>query len=82
MEVQKYQPISCDFYDELELLAMRQQEADLLLHDGHGSEERIRSVIKNLYTRNKEEFMLLRDGSEIRLDRIISVNGKAMKNYC
>ncbi len=81
--MKKYKPISCDFYDELELLAMRKTPCQILFRkDAQGELQTIQGTINDLYTRNKEEFLLLSDSTEIRLDQLVSVNGKALKNYC
>ncbi len=47
-----------------------------------GNEITICEAIKDLYTRNGEEFLLLPDGSEIRLDQLVSVGGKVLASYC
>ncbi|MFT4971223.1 MAG: Rho-binding antiterminator [Paraglaciecola sp.] len=82
MNNEKYQPISCDFYDELELLAMRKTVAKIVIRKEEDGVEEISNVIKTLYTKNKEEFLVLENGNEIRLDKLVSVNGIALKNYC
>jgi len=78
----KYQPISCDFYDELTLLAMRCTECPIVYKNENGAEVTIRTVIQDIFTRKGEEFLLLSVGGEIRLDRIISVDGKVLSSYC
>jgi Rho-binding antiterminator len=81
-----YHPISCDFHSELELFAMRQQPveirytADSPKGKAH-SERTICETIQDLYTRNGEEFLLLPDGSKIRLDQLVSVGGKVLADY-
>ena len=82
MQPEKYQPVSCDFYDELELLALRQTVAELIIRMEDGASQKLSQKIKNLQTRNKEEFLILENGQEIRLDKLISVNGIELKNYC
>jgi Rho-binding antiterminator len=83
-----YQPISCDFHSELELFAMRQQPVEITYRaiagptGTGGNETTICEAIKDLYTRNGEEFLLLPDGSEIRLDQLVSVGGKMLASYC
>jgi Rho-binding antiterminator len=69
----KYQPMSCDLYDYLEIACMRGYRLDIELKDG------ARLVAKALTTRTsseKEEFILLEtdDGQqEIRLDQLLAV---------
>ena len=82
MKVEKYQPISCDFYDELELLAIRKTVAKIIIRSEEDGVEEIQNAIKTLYTKNKEEFLVLENGREIRLDKLVSVNGIELKNYC
>lgn len=78
-----YKNISCDYYDELELFALRKTVCEIV-YKKEDEEERqtIKGVIKDLYARNKEEFLLLSDSTEIRLDYLISVNGKVLASYC
>jgi Rho-binding antiterminator len=82
MKVEKYQPISCDFYDELELLAIRKTVAKIIIRNDANEIEEIQNSIKTLYTKNKEEFLVLDNDKEIRLDKLVSVNGIELKNYC
>lgn len=82
MKEQKYQPISCDFYDELELLALRKTAAKIVIRTAENEIKEIESVIKTFYTKEKEEFMVLENGEEIRLDKLVSVNGIELKSYC
>jgi len=82
MKEQKYQPISCDYYDELEIVAMRQTIAKIVFRNEEDEEITISTKIKTLQTRNSEEFLILENGEEIRLDRLVSMNGKVVKNYC
>lgn len=76
-----YHPISCDFHSELELFALRQQPVEIRYTLPGGAETTICEAIKDLYARNGEEFLLLPDGSEIRLDQLVSVGGKSLAAY-
>lgn len=82
MSKQEYVPISCSFYDELEAIATLRQEAVIKYSEEAGKTIEVRSKIKDLFTRAKAEYLLLDSGLEIRLDQLISVNGKIMGNYC
>ena len=77
-----YIPISCDFHSELELLALRGTSCQILYKTEDNKIINVSGIIKDLYTLNKEEFLLLRDSTEIRLDQLVSVNGLELKNYC
>ena len=78
----KYSPISCDYHDELILLAMRRTICAIVFKNENGTVETVRASIKDVFTRNREEFLLLSDDREIRLDRLVNVDGKMLSNYC
>ena len=66
-----YTPISCSLYDELELRAMRGKTVDIILTDG----QELSDQIETLETReNDGEYLILKSGKEIRLDKLKSVD--------
>lgn len=71
-----YQAVSCSFYDELEALATLHRICTIRYRTETCEAVSIESQIIDLYTANKSEFLKLKDGTEIRLDRLISVDGK------
>ena len=81
---QKYHPINCNFYDELEILAMRGQSCrirfwkDLTLQE----QVEITDTIIDIKIIDKAEFLILKKATPIRLDQLISVDGKVLKGYC
>lgn len=78
---QPYTPINCDFYDELEALSTLQRQIVIVWM--HGAEEHTATArITNLYIRDKVEYMVLDTGVEIRLDALVSVDGKYPTMYC
>lgn len=81
MSTKPYRPISCDFHSELELLALRRSPVEITYHNDDGSPTTITAQIVDLYTRNSEEFLLLPDGREIRLDQLVSVDGLKLAGY-
>lgn len=78
----KYVPISCDFYDEIELLALRGSMCTVIFKNKNDESQTIESVIKNVFTKNKEEFLEMKNGDLIRLDRLISINGIPLPDAC
>lgn len=78
----KYKPISCHFYDELELLAIRQTSCPILYYNETNQQLATTDIIVDFKIINHAEFMLLKSGLQIRLDRIISVDGKELAGYC
>lgn len=81
-EDKKYQPISCSQYDELELLAMRKTVCQIEYMDIENKASTIQDYIATLRTEKKEEFLVLGTGQEIRLDKIITINGIPIKDHC
>lgn len=77
-----YHPISCDFHSELELLALRQTPCPIIFRHEDGTEETVQSRIADLLTRDGEEFLILPDARQIRLDRLVSVNGLKLAAFC
>ena len=75
----KYIPIDCNFYDRLEAWSTRQEKVTIELLD---EQEESVGVIKDLYIKDKVEFLLLDSGIEIRLDRIASVNNIPLSGAC
>lgn len=82
MSKRSYVPISCSFYDELEALATLRQAAMIHYTNENGKTTEIEGKIKDFFIREGAEYLLLASGLEIRLDYIVSVNGKIMRNYC
>jgi len=81
-----YQPVACDFHDSLESFATLRRRVRLSLKEvplaGGGTEgglsaeggPSIEGRIEDIFTRaDKQEFLRLDDGEEIRLDRIADV---------
>ena len=80
--MENYQPISCDFYDELEALATLRRSIRIEYRNEEGGGESVDAVIKDLFIRSKVEYMLLNNGQEIRLDHLLTVDGKALPGFC
>jgi len=77
-----YTPINCSFYDELTALALLRKECEIVYSQPSGEESRTLDIITDVFTRGQEEYLLLASGAEIRLDRLISVDGKAISPGC
>ena len=70
----QYIPINCGFHDLL--LDRATRRSVVVLEYVVEEEKRTKEAIfKDVYTKQKEEFLLLKDGEIIRLDHIISVDG-------
>lgn len=77
----KYIPINCDFYDRLEAWAINKEKV-FINYTREEVETNAEGLIKDLYLKQKVEYLLLSDGSEIRLDCINSVNGIPVPYNC
>ena len=83
--MEKYTPIACQFYDVLELHASRKEKVKIsyFASGEKGISVKTRdSKIKTIITKNKEEFIVLPDNTEIRLDQILSVNDTQFYGGC
>jgi len=75
MPEERYQPVSCDYHDELEAAAMHKKHVELEF-DLEGVTQRERGTIADVYSSNGAEFVKFvsdRGEVEIRLDQIISM---------
>ena len=77
----KYHAISCHFYDELEVLAVKKIIAKITYFENE-NEMTIEDLIVDFKTKNKEEFLILKNGTQIRLDKIIKINDLVYKTNC
>ena len=78
---QPYIPISCSFYDYLEEAATLKQMASIsYMQEGELLE--IVSRIKTLFIKDKVEYMELESGQFVRLDHLVSFNGKILPTSC
>ena len=75
-----YKTVSCQFYDELEALAVKKIKSKIFYMDNE-NEKYIEDLIVDFRTRNKEEFLILKNGTQIRLDKIIKINEIPPANF-
>lgn len=76
-----YVPVSCDFHDQLEALATLRQKCQIVYRTETDEIIEAAGWIVDVYAANQADFLKLKDNTEIRLDRIISVNGEPV-SYC
>ena len=72
----KYEPIDCNYYDEITLLILHKRECEVLFYNEKAEEQVVTAIIEDVYTRKKAEYLRLKDGTEIRLDKIIALDDK------
>lgn len=74
----KYKPINCSFHDVLLEKATFRKRIVIVYNEIDGTQKEGNNIIKDVYTKNSEEFILLDDAKIIRLDHIVSVDGLLM----
>ena len=74
-----YKTVSCQFYDEIEALAVKKIKS-LILYMDNENEKSVEGIIVDFKTKNKEEFLILSDGTQIRLDKILKINEINLSN--
>ena len=75
MPEERYEPISCDYHDELEAAAMHKKRVNLEF-DLEGVTQRETGTVADVYSANGAEFVKFESAKgplEIRLDHIISM---------
>ncbi|YAF99355.1 MAG: hypothetical protein AB3A66_28355 (plasmid) [Nodularia sp. CChRGM 3473] len=77
-----YQLVDCSFHDELEALATLRQHCKIIYFTETDEVVEVESQIVDIYAAHQADFLKLKDGTEIRLDRLITVNEKPVKFVC
>jgi Rho-binding antiterminator len=67
--------VDCGFHDQLEALATLRQTCQISYRTVTEEIVEVQSQIVDVYAANQADFLKLKNGTEIRLDRLISVNG-------
>lgn len=75
MSPDPYQPIDCGLHDELQLRALRRRPVNVEWASDGGEQRSARVIVVDVLTRGSEEFLRFDDGTEIRLDRLVRVDG-------
>lgn len=70
-----YHPISLEFFDQLEVAIEREIPSTVVYLKEH-KQETVKDVVKTLAVEDYKEYLVLRSGEKIRLDLILSFNGK------
>jgi len=74
----KYVRISNELYHEFETAAKKDKECEFVYLDNN-NEVSIKTKILQFTNINQEEYMAVKDGINIRLDKIVSFNGENTK---
>lgn len=84
MLAEKYTPIDCGYYDELEKVATLRKKVTIVYNNAEAEEVLNEVVIYDFKTTTDGEYLFAKDNSDqyqIRLDRLISVDGILLSEY-
>ncbi len=76
-----YVPISCQFHDQLEILATYGTAVPIFFRDRDGVLQARNSSITDVFSRDGAEFLSMATGESIRLDQLAAVNGKQLASF-
>ncbi|NQY94650.1 MAG: hypothetical protein HRT43_10820 [Campylobacteraceae bacterium] len=71
-----YVPIDCHFYDVLESAAVKKLNSTLTYLDESNKEQIREGLIVDFIHINKAEYLVLKDGFKLRLDKLIKLNDR------
>lgn len=70
----EYNPVSCKFFDKIEDLAERKKEVKIEYFDDSNKFRTTVGHITNIFTEDKQEFLVIDYDDEVRLDHIRKIN--------
>ncbi len=73
-----YNPISCEFFDQLNVAMQRKIPSTVVYLEDENSSEKltIKGIVATMQVIDGIEFLVLRTKEKIRLDLVITFNGK------
>lgn len=76
-----YKPVTCEFYDQLNVIIQRQIPTTIIYleEENNSLELKIKDYIASMTLENNEEFLVLKSKQKIRLDLVMYLNGKRYK---
>lgn len=77
----EYKRIACHFYDELEAASVKKILSDIVFINENNEKNQIKALIVDFKIFNTCEYLILKDGQKIRLDKILLFNTKNPKDY-
>lgn len=80
--MEKYTPISCDFYDWIEHYATKKQVVTIRFKDANNQEQTARCKILTTSTAPDGEYLYFNAGvPSIRLDHLIAIEDQLLANF-
>lgn len=80
--MEKYHPIDCNFYDRIEAAIVLRKQVRLEYRSPGGEAIAIDVVLQDTRNRGGEEFVVLPGEEEVRMDRILSLDGELLPGSC
>jgi Rho-binding antiterminator len=77
-----YQPIDCGLYDYLEKWATLRTQVEIIYIDENKVPKQITTLIADLKTISSVEYLILPNKTTLRLDDILTINGKDFSGTC
>jgi len=71
----KYQPIDCNYYDYIEHFAVLKKPIAIEFYDEQFNPSSVDAIIRTTLVSHGEESIILDTGQQIRMDKIISLDG-------
>ena len=78
----RYSPIACALHDSLELAALRGLPVHLVFQGADGELHCGSFTIRDIRSRDGAEWLLTEPPGEIRLDRIVTMDGEKFSREC
>ncbi|HMN23277.1 MAG TPA: hypothetical protein PKE38_02190 [Ignavibacteriaceae bacterium] len=78
----EYKPIACGLYDELELRALRKIKVKIVFINDKNETDMIESIIIDLFSKDKVEYLKTDGGKIIRLDDVIELDNILFNKSC
>lgn len=73
-----YNPISCDFFDQLNVAMQRKIPSTIIYLEDENNEEQftLKGIVKTMEVVDGKEFLVLETKEKVRLDLVIKFNGR------
>ncbi len=77
----KYEPISCEFHDLLEVHATTRKPAQIHFLDRDGTLQNRHATIIDVFAKQGADYLTLSTGETLRLDQLIEVDDAKLADY-
>ena len=72
---EKYNPISCEFFDQIDL-AMNRKIPSTVVYLDNDEKNTLKGLVETMSVIDGKEYMILNTGEKVRLDLVLTFNGK------